>query len=129
MKRMHMYSWDHFKHDPDYEKKPVTRIELTEQVDGSVFVSKYKEGWTAGSYADESYTTDEQPFDDMVAWLNENGWNCKTWFDFERGKRCRAFSGKPMPVRTREEILRLRTMITTGEFKVPNGQVDLRYWY
>jgi hypothetical protein len=128
-KTMHQFSYDYFKNDPKIAKAPITRIELTEQRDGSVFVSKFKEGWKASTPAYESYTTNDQTFDEMVAWFNDNGWNHREWYSLRRGKRCRAFLGKPEPVRTREDIQKMRTMVSTGKMIVPNTQDELAIWY
>jgi len=129
MKYRQSFSYDHFKNDPEIEKKPISRIELREMHDGKIYVEKYKEGWTASTPAYESYETDDKTFDDMVSWLSDNGWKCYTWYQFKRGKRCRAFLGKPMPIRTREEIQQMRILISSGALKVQSGQVDLAYMY
>jgi hypothetical protein len=119
------FGYDHYRHP----EKKITRIELRENSNGSVYVEKYKEGWTASSQPAISYTTDENTFDGIVKWLSDRGWKCYTWYQIKKGKRCRAFLGKPMPIRTREEIQQMRDLVASGALKVPNGQADLAYMY
>jgi hypothetical protein len=82
----------------------VTRIDLYQQNDGTL-VFKYAEGWTASTPAISRRTVppEEKSFDDMLAWLQSNGWTVRTW-----PNGARAWKGAPKPVRTAGQIMRKR---------------------
>ena len=82
----------------------ITRIDFTiVPVDGAVNIRKYGEGWTASTPPAITSTNRTQSLEDMLSWLEEHGWTVRRW-----PGGARAFRGKPMPVRTRSAIQRLR---------------------
>jgi hypothetical protein len=87
----------------------ITRIDFTVvPVDGAVNIRKYAEGWTASTLPAIASTNRTQSLEDMLAWLEDHGWTIRRW-----PGGARAFRDRPMPVRTRAAIQRLRHELTT----------------
>jgi hypothetical protein len=94
------------------EAKKITRVDLFEHPQG-VMVNKFEEGWTASSQPVNLHINKEQTLDQMVAWLQENGWRVIQWPGAGPGNRgARAWLGKPLPVRTRWGIQYVREVYT-----------------
>jgi hypothetical protein len=92
------------------EPKKITRIDLHQSAHG-VLVEKYAKGWTASTRGWVKVNT-EMSMDDMVAYLKDHGWIVYEWpgvpeLSIDRGAR--AFLGKPMPVRSKAELIRRRS--------------------
>ena len=90
----------------------ITRIDLHETTKG-IIVKKYPDGWTASTQVPQTMNT-EKTLDEMIAWLSEHGWKVYRWQEVpEMGisAGARAFFGKPLPVRTKYEIVYRRSQL------------------
>ena len=94
----------------------VTRIDLTEKPDKTVFVCKYPEGWTAKSHPVSRYDVTHMTFDEMKDWLKGDGWTVREW-----PGGARAWMGKAEPIRERWEILKLRRKYSEKPYLLPQG--------
>ena len=121
----------------------ITRIDLTETTRG-VIVRKYPDGWTASTRVPQTVNA-EKTIDEMIAWLKEHSWTVYQWPEVPElglARGARAFLGKPLPVRTKYEILYRRSKLTqklepylhpdpyTGEvqqFPIDLYSIDLAY--
>ena len=85
----------------------VTRIDLFNTPHG-VFVVKFPDGWTASTPPVKSYYISDRTLDDLARTIETlPGWRVRRWPGGARG-----WLGKPMPVRTREQIKRKREELT-----------------
>lgn len=118
------------------EKKRITRIDMYENPNG-VMVEKFAEGWTAGSYAVESYKNTTDSLDEMVKWLKDNGWTVLQWpGSGPKHRGARAFLGRLMPVRSRWGINYYRQLFSKPDQKwrtkadpLPLSQIDFALYY
>jgi hypothetical protein len=96
------------------EGAAITRIDLTETTRG-VIVKKYPDGWTASTHVPQTMNN-EKTFDEMVAWLQGHGWVVYKWPEVPElglARGARAFLGRPLPVRTKCEIVYRRSQLQT----------------
>lgn len=98
----------------------ITRIDLWERPNGSVYIEKYPEGWTASTYAVARTENSELTLDEIVAWLQEHGWRVRRWTGGRSGKRgARAWLGRILPVRSRWMIQYAREYYTRNRDLIP----------
>lgn len=103
----------------------ITRIDLFERPNGTVFVQKFADGWTATCRPVEMSENDKMTMASMVIWLKENGWDVAEW---DHGAR--AWLGKRLPVRNAGQIKKLRERYTRYPAELGKDQlcaVDLAY--
>jgi len=82
---------------------PITRVDMIETV-GGVMVTKFEDGWTMTHNFVERYLNRNMSLEEMVSWFaGKHQWTVRTW-----PKGARAFYGKPQPIRTKNQIIRLR---------------------
>jgi len=83
----------------------ITRVDLRVQPRGEgVAVLQYPDGWQAWTDPVEMHVNATTGLEDMVKWFKDHGWYVREW-----PGGARAFLGKPIPVRSKKEILRMRS--------------------
>lgn len=98
-----------FGHPQGCDQEPkITRVDMKQHPTG-VAVLKYPDGWTAGTNPVDAHLNTTTSLVEMVAWFKERGWIVREW-----PGGARAFLGRQMPVRTRQDIIRLRSEMSRG---------------
>ena len=87
------------------EEPRFTRVDLFE-MSGGVRVFWYPKGWHRGTVPATNHLNKDIPLDQMVAWLEDNGWTVRKW-----PKGARGWLGDLRPIRTRSEIMRKRSQL------------------
>ena len=90
----------------------ITRIDLTQTTRG-VIIKKYPDGWTASTQVPQAINA-EKSLDEMIAWLKEHSWTVYQWPEVPElglARGARAFLGRPLPVRTKYEIVYRRSQL------------------
>jgi hypothetical protein len=106
----------------------VTRVDLRHNADGTWLVSKWPEGWTAGSrpISEVTYPAD---WDSQAAieWLEKQGWTVHTY----ENEGARAWRGKPEPIRSTSAIWMKRRSLEMRQYSDPvawqNRYTDFAY--
>lgn len=105
----------------------MTRVDIYARPDNSIIVYFYEDGWRAGSRKSCSMRFDMSLEEAISRMKSAPGrWDIVTW-----KKGARAFYGKRMPIRTREDILKARSsQRKAAEIASAGGQlhaVDFAY--
>ena len=87
---------------------------------GKIRVVKWAEGWEkdVSSFPAKITINDSMTLDDMVAWLENDGWTVRRWIF-----GARAWKGSIHPIRTAYEIKRLRESL---ERRKREGEAELQ---
>lgn len=108
----------------------ITRIDFYKLPDGNVRVAKYPEGWGLKTPSTANYISD-RPLDEMLAWLQENGWIIRTWGEGPWLSGARAWKDELIPVHTAYEIKRRRENLQRENaaltFNGTNNGLNLAY--
>jgi hypothetical protein len=102
----------------------ITRIDFTLTLAGWM-VSKFPHGWTARTHPIKKEQKGPD-FDirEALTWLQQNGWVTVEW---EGGAR--AWKGHMLPIRDREQILKLRRQSEASHNADGHWHYDLAYYF
>lgn len=85
------------------------RIDLFENPQGYILVLKWRKGWAPGAPPCANDQNTEMDLDEMVDWLEREGWTIRRW-----PGGARAWRDGLRIIRTRGQILRKRKQLQTG---------------
>ena len=106
--------------DDDSQIAAITRVDMRIQPREGVAVLQYASGWTAGTEPAEMHTNATTTLPEMIEWFEKHGWTVRTW-----PGGARAWLGRPLPIRSKLEIIRLRTdlerQVRINQGKHPRG--------
>lgn len=105
-------------------KGETTRIDFSKTSEGW-FVSRYPRGWTGRTQpAMRENKGPDFAIDQALKWLQAHGWDTVEW---EGGAR--AWKGTRMPVRDRDQILKMRKHSNETHNADGYFHYDLAYWF